>query len=567
MIDPVTLAVVHGSLEQTCGEMDAALIAAAISPVIAEGHDRGSGIYQPDTGELIVQGSDGVPLFVAVMQTAVKSLLASVESYGEGDVFIANDPYEGGTHLMDVRMVRPVFYRGDLVAFIGNMGHWADIGGAVPGGYSTSAREIYAEGLQIPAVRLVRAGVVDEDLLRMILRNVRRSAERIGDIEAQLGALEIGAHRIHEIIERWGVEVLHEVANELRRRSEAQARTYIEQIPDGIYEGEDHLDSDGVVFEPLLIHLRLQVARATMTFDFSGSSKACAGSMNAPLAVTTSSCLIAIKHLFPEAMLNAGFISSFDFVVPDDSFLNARSPRPVAGCSAEVSQHVVDTVFGALARAMPDRVPAAAYSTACNMAVAGEDEEFGQYVSYLYTGGGYGGSREGDGLTNGPATISVAAQPGIEVYEQRAPILFTRFEIRPDSCGAGRSSGGLGVVREFRLRRGRAQVSVMGERGRYPAFGVNGGRAGATTEIEFRIGNTKYVPPHLTKVERVEIEEGDLVRVSTPGGGGWGDPSERTPEKIRNDLERGYVSGRYAQANYPSHAAKGTPESKQPPAI
>lgn len=553
--DPVTVAVVRGSMQQICDEMDAAMIAAAVSPVIADGRDRGSGIYDGTTGELIAQGNDGVPLFVAVMQTAVQTLLKTARNMADGDVFIVNDPYHGGTHLMDVKMLRPVFLEGELFAVVANMGHWADIGGAVPGGYSTSAREIYAEGLQIPPVRLMRGGEMQNDVRDLILRNLRQPLERAGDMEAQLGALEIGVRRLMETVENWGGENIRAVADELHTRSEKQARLYISRIPNGHYECEDFLDSDGVTETQLRVHLSLDVSDEEMHFDFSGSASACEGPLNCPEPVTISSCLIALKHLFPEAMLNGGFFKPFTFTIPESTILNAQAPRPVAGSSAEVSQRVVDVVFGALSSALPNFAPAASYSTACNMAVAGEDAEMGRFVSYLYTGGGYGGSSAGDGLTNGPGTISIAAHPGIEFYEQRAPILFRRFAIRQDSAGPGLHRGGFGVVREFELRRGTAVVSVMGERGRSPAFGVQGGRAGATTRVSFLLGGVEYLPTHVTKDERVTLRAGDVVRVETPGGGGWGDPALRELDAVELDVARDYFTKNYLSSHYPQWTA------------
>lgn len=555
MIDPVTLAVVRGSLEQVCDEMDAALIAAAVSPVIADGRDRGSGMYHGTTGELIVQGNDGVPLFVAVMQTAVQAVLQHAKQISEGDVFIVNDPYNGGTHLMDVKMVRPLFYDGELVALVGNMGHWADIGGAVPGGYSTSATEVFAEGLQIPIVRLARDGEIQDDVLDLIMANVRRPAERRGDVDAQLGSFDIGVRRLRELIDRWSLAVVRDVTAELRQRSATQARSYIRRIPNGTYECTEYLDSDGVSAEPLCVHVTIRVEEELMVFDFTGSSPPCLGPLNCPEPVTISSCLIALKHLFPEAMLNAGFFDPFEFNIPASTFLNATPPRPVAGSSAEVSQRVVDVVYGALAEALPDLAPAASYSTACNMAVAGSDEKFGEYVCYLYTGGGYGGSAEGDGLTNGPGTISIAAHPGIELYEQRAPILFRQFAIRDDSAGAGRHRGGFGVVREFELLRGEASVSVMGERGRSPAFGVHGGCPGMTTEIVFVLEGSEYRPPHVTKDEKIKIVAGDRIIVRTPGGGGWGPPAERALDDVAEDEARQYFNDEYLERHYVAQRA------------
>jgi N-methylhydantoinase B len=547
-LDPTQLAVIEGGLEQATDEMDDVFVETAFSAVIAEGRDRASGVYSP-TGEVVVQSSDGLPIFISVMQFTVRSLVAEGHQMSPGDIFLVNDPYSGGTHLMDVRAVAPVFDGDDLVGFVANTGHWPDIGGNVAGGYSAAAREVYSEGLQIPPVKIAKVGKVDEELLSLILRNVRAADQRRGDVEAQMAAIRVGQERVGDLYKRWGREAMDATMKELRVRSERLMRDCIESIPDGSYRFQDHLDSDGVVDQPLTIALEVTIEGDEATFDFSGSSPPCEGPMNCVLPTTISASWIGLKHTFPQVPVNAGSFEPCTFVVPESTFLHAKPPRPVSGCAAEVSQRIVDVVFGALAQALPDRVPAAAFSTVNNLAIGGEaggDE----YVVYMYGGGGYGGHSDGDGLTNGPSTVSNAPHPSIEIYEQRAPVLFHRFELREDSAGAGRYRGGFGSVREFELREGRARASFLGDRGRIPPFGAAGGGDAKTTLLEFNLGGERVVPQHVTKAENVELSAGDRVRIETPGGGGWGDPAERDPEAIRRDLIRGYIDADRAAETY-----------------
>jgi N-methylhydantoinase B len=555
-MDPISLAVIAGGLEQVADEMDEAFVATAFSPVIAEGRDRASGVYSP-TGEVVAQGADGLPGFISVMQFTVQQVIRVHSLIRPGDVFLVNDPYDGGTHLMDVKAVKPIFVDGELVAFIANTGHWPDIGGNVPGGYSVHAREVYAEGLQIPPVRLVREGERDDDLLRLILRNIRIPSQRLGDIEAQLGALDLGEKQIHDLYDHWGKPQIHEAMQQLRIRSERQMRDAIQSIPDDEYVFEDYLDSDGIVNEPLTIRLCIRVTGEEMEFDFSGSSPPCEGPMNCVLPTTISACWIALKHTFPFIAINAGSFLPCTFTVPDSTFLCAKSPRPVSGCAAEVSQRIIDVVFGALGQALPDKIPAAAFSTVNNLALGGSDGNGRPYVVYMYGGGGYGGHRHGDGLTNGPSTVSNAPHPAIEIYEQRAPLLFHRFEIRQDSAGAGKHRGGFGVLREFELRGGTARVSFLGERGKFPPFGLAGGLPAAKTRIELVLANDeRYIPEHITKDENIELSPGARVIVETPGGGGWGPPAERAINDVLADLTDRYITLDFATRCYPQQIAE-----------
>ncbi|HEX5611401.1 MAG TPA: hydantoinase B/oxoprolinase family protein, partial [Burkholderiales bacterium] len=282
LLDPITLTVIQNGLQQVCNEMDLAFCRAAFSPVISEGMDRSDGIYSREDGSLIAQGDLGLPVFVGTMQFSTRNVIAHVRAKGwsldPGDVFIVNDPYLGGTHLMDVRFVKPFFYRGSLWCWLSNTGHWPDVGGIVPGGFSANATEVEQEGLRLPPIKLYKKGVMDEEILSIILSNIRISGQRIGDIKAQGAALAIGEKRLTALLDRYGADTVEAAIAELRKRAAQQMRAKIAKIPPGTYEGHSIVDSDGVVDEPL--HIRLKVTKTAgddLVFDFAGSSPPCRG--------------------------------------------------------------------------------------------------------------------------------------------------------------------------------------------------------------------------------------------------------------------------------------------------
>ena len=548
-IDPITLAVIHGSLEQIADEMDTALERMAFSPVISDGLDRASGVYKTN-GELIVQGPRGLPNFITVMAWTVGSVAERITDVRPGDLYIVNDPYLGGTHLMDVKMVMPFFYRDRFIAFLANTGHWPDIGGRVPGGFSTQATEIYQEGLRIPPVKLFDAGKFNRDLLDLVLSNVRVPDERYGDVVAQVASLHGGADRFTQLLDRYGEETVFACVAELERRGEQQTREAIAGIPDGKYVFQDYIDSDGVQLEALTLHLELEVKQDEIYFDFSGSSPPCQRPLNSVLATTIAGAHIAFRHVFPEIPINQGCFRPFHFEIPTSTFLNAQEPRPVAGCAAEVCQRVIDVVFGALGQAIPEQTYAAPMGTVTNVAVGGHDSERGYYVLYLFIGGGYGGNYLTDGLTNGNPTIALARTQAVEVMEFSYPILFTQYRIREGSAGAGERRGGFGVIIELELRRGEARASILGDRGRFAPFGLLGGKPAQMARHSFVLRGETYWLPHVTKDENVHMVAGDKLHLETPGGGGYGDPSKRSAELVLQDVRREYYSREVAQREY-----------------
>ena len=547
-LDPITLTVIQSGLQQVCNEMDLAFVRSAFSPVISEALDRSDGIYHKDNGELISQGELGLPVFVGTMQFGTRCVIERAKDIQEGDVYIVNDPYLGGTHLMDVRFVKPFFYDGELFAWLANTGHWPDTGGSVPGGFSANATEVEQEGLRLPPVKLYKAGVMDEEILSIVLSNIRIADQRIGDIKAQAAALSSGEKRFTELIDRYGKQTVNSAIQELRSRAAQQMRAKIKEIPDGLYQGKAFVDSDGVVDEPLCIDMKVRKQDTELYFDMSGSSPPCLGPMNSVIATTKSSVYLAIKHIFPDVPINAGTFDPLHIKEPEGTFLYAKYPRPVSGCAAEVSQRIAEAVFSALVQAIPQQLFAAPAGTSGNLCVGGYDPiRERNYVMYVISGGGYGGNAATDGLSNGCSTIGISKTTPVEVMEQFYPVLFEEYSLHEGSGGAGKSRGGFGVNYKIKLRRGNAKVSMVMDHGRFGPQGVLGGKDGGVNKVQIEHNGQTYVPPHLSKDQNIHVQTGDTICVSTPGGGGYESALKRNPELVQKDVQRGYYTMRQAQ--------------------
>jgi N-methylhydantoinase B len=552
-LDALTLAVIQAGLQQVCNEM-------AFSPVIAEAEDRSDGIYAAENGALIAQGEFGLPVFVGAMQYSAREIIrlireGQVGAPEPGDIYIVNDPYLGGTHLMDVRFAKPVFVDGELFCWLQNTGHWPDIGGMVPGGFSAKATEVEQEGLRLPPVKLFKRGEMDREIFAIILSNIRVAGQRIGDVKAQAAALLVGEKRLRELIERHGRATIEAAIAEIRRRSAERMRAEIRAIPDGVYKASAFVDSDGVVNRPLEIALAVTVAGEAMSLDFAGSSPPCRGPMNSVAATTHSAVYLGVKHLFPDVPINAGTFEPLAIANIEGTFLDARYPRPVSGCAAEVSQRIAEAVFLCLVQAIPGKVTAAPAGTSGNFALGGFDPQTGSgYVMYKITGGGYGGNAHHDGLTNGCSTIGISKTAPIEVMEQYFPVLFHRFALREGSGGAGWRRGGFGVHYEMEVLRGEARAAFVMDHGRFGPPGVLGGGDGAANVVMIHRGGETTTPEHLSKDQDVAIAAGDRVEVMTPGGGGYGDPARRAVADIARDVARGYYTAGDAARLWPQYA-------------
>ncbi len=553
VLDPVTFSVLLGRLEQIADEMDATLYRSAFNPIIAEARDACHGLYQAETGATLVQGQKGLPIFVGAMAFAVKAVIDHVTSgrgVEQGDTFIFNDPYLGGTHLNDFRLVRPLMREGRIFAWLASVGHWLDIGGNVAGGYNPSATECHQEGVLIPIVKLIRGGVLQQDVVDILAANTRVPRSNWGDLNGQLNALDLGERRFHALIDEYGDEVVREAFTAATDRAEAVMRKEIAALPAGRYSFEDYLDNDGIDDRALTIALDLTISDAGMTLDFSRSSPPCKGPVNIAYSTAVACCYVALKHVFTSVPANAGCLRPITFVIPPTTFLGVGPPRPVAGYT-ETILRMIGVVFGALAKADAKLATAAPFGTINALSIAGHRANGERWVMFSFFGGGLGGNPESDGLNHANNPISTATIPPAEILEASYPVMFTEWALRPDSAGAGSHRGGVGAIYEIELldERG-ADVALLGERGRHAPFGVAGGGPAALNRFRFDTESGQREPPMVSKITGVKIRQGQRVRLETPGGGGWGDPRARSRAEVLADVANGFVSPEVARAVY-----------------
>ena len=552
MIDPVTLAVLNGRLEQIADEMDATLFRSAFNPIIAEAHDASHGLYDGKTGETLVQGKSGLPIFVGAMSFAVKAVIEKAEKDGdmcEGDVYIFNDPYDGGTHLSDFRLVKPIYRNGSVFCFIASVGHYHDVGGNVPGNYNPAATESFQEGVLIPPVKLYEKGKLRQDIIDIMLANSRLPGSLYGDLNGQINALELGLNRINELLDEYGDDVVLNVMSELRRRANKLMQSYIGELPDGVYEAVDWLDNDGIIDDPLKLVLKIRVARNQMTLDFSGSSPACLGPVNISRSTTIAACYVAMKHVFPEVPANSGVLDSIKFIIPEESILSVKAPRPVGGYT-ETILRLIDLVFQAMAEAAPELTNGCAYGTINALSLAGYREDGRRWVMFSFFGGGHGGHPKGDGLSHGNAPISTATIPPLEILEAAYPVMFRQWALRADSGGAGKNRGGLGAVYEIELLEKSAEGFIFGERAKHAPPGVLGGKSAALNKFYFEQSEGDLTPPMGSKMVGIQLINGQAVRLESPGGGGYGDPLLRSIDAVTEDIRLGYITPENAQSEY-----------------
>lgn len=551
-IDPVTLAILKGRLEQIADEMDATLFRSAFNPIIAEAHDASHGIYDARTGDTLVQGKSGLPIFVGVMAFAVKAVIDKAAKQGgvhEGDVWIFNDPYDGGTHLSDFRLVKPVFRDGAVFCYLASVGHWHDVGGNVPGNYNPAATECFQEGMLIPPVKLYDRGEFRQDIVDILSSNSRLPLSLYGDLNGQINALQLGEKRMNALLDEYGDAKVAESMVELTARAAQMMRAQISNLPSGTVSAEDFLDNDGINDEPLKIALDLIIDGDRMVMDFSRSSPACAGPVNISRATTIAACYVALKHIFGDVPANAGVLEPVEFRIDEDSLLSVKAPKPVGGYT-ETILRLIDVVFQAVAQIAPEPAMACAYGTINALSLAGHRANGQRWVMFSFFGGGHGAHGAGDGLNHGNAPISTATIPPLEILEAAYPVRFTQWALRPDSGGAGEFRGGLGAIYEIELLEKQADVFLFGERGRFPPPGVVGGGAGALNTFHYEQADGEHVPPMASKIVGVHIDRGQKLRLETPGGGGYGRALERNPESVARDLRLGYITPEHTEADY-----------------
>ena len=515
--DPIELELIKNSFVSISEEMGAVLGRTSLSPNIKERKDFSCALFN-FKGETFAQGSH-IPVHLGAMPLSVQAALNSCH-FKEGDLVIHNDPYCGGTHLPDITCITPVFVENKLSFFIANRAHHSDVGGMTPGSMPL-ATEIYQEGIIIPPVKLMNKGQIDTDILNLILANVRTPEERKGDLLAQIAANEKGKQRLEETVKKYGLKKILRYTDLIQRYTEKTLRKTITSIPDGEYKFEDFLDDDGIKCEPIKIGVTIVIKKDEAHIDFSHSSSQVQGGVNAPIAVTYSAVLYVFRSLIEEDIpFNTGLMKPLKIIAPAGLVVNAQHPAAVAGGNVETSQRIVDVLLGALSLAIPEKIPAASSGTMNNIAFGGYDSQRKTNFAYYETiGGGMGGSFSLPGLSGVHTHMTNSLNTPLEALENYLPLRMNRYSLRKRSGGAGRNKGGDGIIREYQFLVP-THVTIMSERRKFSPYGVlggNKGKPGRNTLISE--GNPKVLG---SKVN-INVKKNDILRIETPGGGGYGE--------------------------------------------
>ncbi len=535
--DPVELEIFKNLFHSIAEEMGAALRRTAFSPNIKERRDYSCAVFD-GAGEVIAMG-DHMPVHLGSMPMSVQAAIAD-RTMAPGDVVMLNDPFRGGTHLPDITLVAPVYVwhgrprprkagnRPDF--YVASRAHHADVGGAYAGSMGL-CREIYQEGFRIPPVRIMRSGLMDRDVLALLLNNVRTPEEREGDLGAQIAACHTGATRLTEVCARYGIDRARRAARELLAYSEELMRAFLLRVPPGTYSAEDFLDNDGISDKPVKIAVTVSVgpgkvrsrvsAQPAVTVDFTGSDPQVEGSVNAVEAITYSACFYVFRCLLAEDVpATAGLMRPIQVIAPEGTIVNARPPAAVAGGNVETSQRVVDVLLRALAQAIPDRIPAAASGTMNNLTISGVDPRTGEPFAYYETiAGGMGARPIKPGVSGVHTHMTNSLNTPVEALEYAYPLRVQRYSLRPGSGGAGKHHGGDGIIREIEVLTD-CEVTLLSDRRTHGPWGLASGKAGSPgrASIIRQGGLIEEMPGKFS----TRLRKGERIRIESPGGGGWG---------------------------------------------
>ena len=553
--DPATFVVIKNSLYAAAEEMKVVLAKTAYSPILKVAGDYSCGIFDI-SGHMVAQGPD-LPIHLGSMPDAVKAVVSAFETFEEGDVFIHNDPYFGGSHLPDVNVVSPAFYNDKLIGFACIRAHWPDVGSASPGSYG-AVTEIYGEGLRLPPVKLYSKGLLNEDVDAIIFANVRTPDERRGDLGAQIAANRRATERLGALADKYGVDVLVATMAEVLNYSEKMMRTLLARLPDGKSTFEDFCDGDGVIEEgdaedqTFQIKMTVEKTGEHISVDFSGTDDAVSGPMNSPLSVTASGVFCALKTIIdPDGLIppNSGCWRTITVSAPKGCVLNAEFPSPVVYANHEISHRVCDMTFGAVAEFWSNNTMACSQGTSAVVTFGGEDPRNKQrYVSYETIKGGFGARPNKDGINAIASGISNTMNTPIEILEMSFPVRVDEYVLVTDSGGAGRFRGGLGASRTWTVLDHKARASACLERTKSAPFGLSGGKPGLAAKIWTEAPNgDKGIAPGKGGFD---VPNGGQIHLRVPGSGGFGDPSERDINAIKEDVLDGYISEEAAETQY-----------------
>ncbi|NKB57476.1 MAG: hydantoinase B/oxoprolinase family protein [Alphaproteobacteria bacterium] len=541
-LDPITLEVVRNKLDGIANEMQSTLLRSSFSPIVKEGLDASASLFTIN-GETLSQAL-AVPIHLATLIPVVRALLDtySLDTVKEGDIYILNDPYLGGTHLPDIALMMPVFHDGKPIALSAAMTHHQDVGGMTPGSVPTNATEIYQEGVRIPPLKLRDGDVMNDTFMRMMRQNVRMPDSFEGDLNAQIAACTFGARRLADLARVQGDDKLTAIFEELLDRSERMTRATLAGIPNGTYTYTEHLDNDGIDLDtPVRIQVAVTVSEDEFHCDFTGTSLQVRGPFNCVQSGTAAAACFALRAVTdPSIPTNGGCFRPLRLTLPEGSIVNPTEPAPVNARTATIKR-ITSSILGALKEVLPDKVPADSGNELVILMFGGQRGNGANYVVGDLIASGSGASNRSDGVDMVETDATNCMNLPVEALEMEAPIRVKQFGLRANSGGAGTYRGGLGCVREFEILRGEVTVTYRGERHAYPAEGSHGGEAGAPAQAEITRadGHTETIPSK----QVFTLSPGDRFKLETAGGGGYGDPSKRAPERVVQDRRDGKVTG------------------------
>jgi len=540
MVDKVTVEVIRNAAIYASEEMGVVLRNTAYSPNIKDRLDHSCAILAPN-GDLVAQ-AEHIPVHLGSMSVGVKNTFNFLKSIGEelnpGDIILVNDPYIAGTHLNDLLLMKPVYHNGKMISIVSNKAHHVDVGGSVPGSIGGGVEELIQEGTIIPPVKIIEEGKFNKNLLRLIEANVRTPSYFRSDLKAQIAALNVGERRVLELALKYGDISVVEAWDEILSYTERYTRNILRNLGvRGDFEAEDCMETPNGIVN---IRVKLTFSDDELGVDFTGTNSQIQYPINAVYGVTVSATSFALKTILDPVMpMNQGFLRVVEIFAPKGSLVNPEKPAPVSGGNVETSQRITDVVYRALAKALPDKVPAASCGTMSNITVGGVNPDGTQWAFYETIACGSGGRPCCDGVDAVQTNMTNTLNTPIELLEREYPMLFTEYTIRSGSGGHGIYRGGNGVVRAFKLLQGNTRLTVTGERVKIRPWGLKGGLEGRPAEYSVIKVNGQIV--RLGSKDSVILDDGDIVMIKTPGGGGYGDPCKRSVVKLRNDIEEARV--------------------------
>ena len=560
-LDSVTLTIINNNLVNTCREMGLAMMKTSYSSIFNEGLDFSCVVFDRDAQ--MVSYAEFCPAQIGAILYTMQWTIAEVglENFGPGDVVMHNDPYRGGCHLPEHTVIKPVYHRGELYGFVGNIAHLTEIGGKAIGGFAADAREVYQEGLRLPPVKIMRGGEYVDDIWKIILTNHRTPRTSWGDFHAMIGSLTVAERRLHQLLDRYGFDTVIGAGKQLMDYAERRMRAEIAEIPDGEYQFEDWIENDGVVAdERYRIHCTAVVRGERIIFDYNGSSPQAQGPCNCTYGVTASASYNAMLNLTDRTIpRNSGCYRPIELIVPPGTVVNVEHPGSSVGGNSEIHERIVDVLFGCLSAAVPRRVAAATGASASNFLFGGVHPSTGEYyANYHFEGCGWGGKATSDGNDIQCPINGNCRNTPVEVFETRYPWLTHSYSLAAGSGGHGRSRGGAGSRRVIEARAPEITVSSFMDRHEEGAWGVFGGQPGRPGALRirkhgaaaWRTFSEAYGTVSPNKFADIRVQRGDRIEIVSPGGGGYGPPAERDPELVCEEVRDGVLSARQAREVY-----------------